>query len=903
MLRKNPLLLIIILLFLIVPFFNKIVLLLTDYFWFGELQLQGVFTKTLLTQVLCGVSGFVLSAILLCVNIIIAEKLSSGKVYIPSSMVAYDLFTKLSQFSIRVFLLISLAVALFTGLWASGLWESFLCFVNGTAFGVKDPLFNNDVGYYVFKLPFLSSVLYGTLALLVLSLVSAVMIYIVRGGIYVGSFPPAIPAKPRAHLLILAGLIIGLLYFHFDFTMASMITKHNTILSGAGYADIHFEIPVLKILKFAALGATLVIWATIGLRTLIPAAVAVAAVIIIAFTGSAGSQLLQKFVVSPNELSRETPYIKLSIAGTRAAYDIDKIEEKGFVPTENLSKDVIEENAATLKNIRLWDHSPLLTTYSQLQEIRTYYEFLDVDNDRYMINGELRQVMLSPRELVPSSLPSRIWINERLSYTHGYGLCMGPVNQVTKEGLPEFFTKNIPPVSLQSFEVKRPEIYYGEADAGYVVVNTAAKEFDYPSGDQNVYSEYSGTGGIKIGNLLKRLLFVAQFKELKLLLSTDIKSDSRILMYRQIIERVKHAAPFFKYDRDPYIVITSDGRMVWIIDGYTATDAYPYSANTGSANYIRNSVKVIVDAYNGDIKFYMSDEADPIIKTYAAIFPGMVQPLDKMPADIRSHLRYPQTMFALQASVFSLYHMTDPQVFYNKEDLWKVPSVSTDGSEIAMPPYYTIMKLAEVGEKEEFILMVPFTPAKKDNMIAWLAARCDGSDYGKLLVFNFPKQKLVYGPRQIDNRINQDPEISRQLALWNQGGSRIIKGSLLVVPVSQSLLFVQPLYIEAKGGGLPELKRVIVAYGNTIVMEENLDLSLARIFGKTKNTDTVQTISESTGEVSKNAVDMSVKELIAQAQEEYTIGQKSLSQGDLGGYGQSMNRVRDIIAEIAKQVK
>ena len=902
MLRKNPVLLIILLLFLVVPFFNKAILLAIDYLWFNEIQLNAIFTKTLLTQITCGMGGFIAAGILLAVNIMIAEKLSSGKVFIPSSAAAYELFTRLSKFSVKFFLLVSFFIALFAGIWAAGLWDSFLKFTHAVSFGVKDPLYGKDAAYYIFQLPFMRSAYYGVLTLLILSFASTVLIYIVRGGIYVGSLPMSIPAKPRAHLLFLIGLIAGLLYFHFDFSLASMVTKGNTILSGAGYADIHFEIPVLRLLKFASIGAAIVIWVTIGLRSLLPAGVAVAAMVVVVFTGSVGNQLLQKFVVSPNELSREMPYIKWSIAGTRAAYNVDQIDERNFTPTENLSKDSLESNTATLKNIRLWDHLPLLTTYSQLQEIRTYYEFLDVDNDRYMIDGELRQVMLSPRELVPASLPSRIWINERLSYTHGYGLCLGPVNQVTKEGLPEFFTKNIPPVSSSSITIKRPEIYYGEADAGYVVVNTSAKEFDYPSGDQNVYSEYSGTGGIKIGNLLKRLLFVAHFKELKLLLSNDIKSESRVLMYRQIIERVNHAAPFFRYDRDPYMVITEDGRLVWIVDGYTTTDAYPYALNTGNMNYIRNSVKVLVDAYNGDLKFFIADENDPVVKTYSAIFPGMMQPLSAMPDDIKSHLRYPQTMFSLQARIFSTYHMTDPQVFYNKEDLWKVPNVGQGGTESAMQPYYTIMKLAEVGEKEEFILMVPFTPAKKDNMIAWLAARCDGPDYGKLLVFNFPKQKLVYGPRQIDSRINQDPEISRQLALWNQGGSRVIRGSLLVIPVSQSLLFVQPLYIEAQGGGLPELKRVIVAYGNTIAMEEDLDKALAKIFGTMKRTD-IQIASTEITSGTEPQVEFSVKKLIERAQEEYTNGQKALTQGDLGGYGQSMNRVRDIINEIAKNVQ
>jgi uncharacterized membrane protein (UPF0182 family) len=900
--KKNPIIWIIALLFLIIPFFNQVIQFFIDYLWFNEIHQKSLFTTRIMTMATCGIVGFVLTGLLLVINSTIAERLSSGKVFIPLSAVGFEFFTRISKFSKRVFLLISLIVAIFSGIAASGYWELFLKFIHSTPFGVTDPLFGKDAGYYLFHLPFLRSVYYGTLFMFIISFVFSVLIYIVRGGIFIGSVPPTIPGKIKIHLSVLAAIIIGLLYFHFDFSLAAMVTKSSQILSGAGYSDVHFQIPVLNILKYTSVVAGLIILFGAFSKSLLPSAIAIIAIIAIAFVGSSGKQFIQRFVVAPNELVKETPYIKWSIANTRAAYNLGSIEEKEFTSSDDLSKSVIETNSATLKNIRLWDHAPLLTTFSQLQEIRTYYEFLDVDNDRYEINGELRQVMLSPRELVPSSLPSRIWINEKLSYTHGYGVCLGPVNQVTKEGLPEFFIKNIPPISTTPIEVKRPEIYFGEADAGYVIVNTAAKEFDYPSGDQNVYSTYEGTGGIRIGNFFKRLLFVVHFKELKILLSNDVKSDSRILLYRKIIERVSHVAPFFRYDRDPYIVITKDGRLVWIIDGYTTTDAYPYSHKTGPTNYIRNSVKVLIDAYNGDMKFFVADSTDPIVKTYSKIFPGMMQPLESMPQDIRSHLRYPQTMFSLQANVFSTYHMTDPQVFYNKEDLWKVPSVDPQNeNESIMSPYYTIMKLAEVGEKEEFILMVPFTPAKKDNMIAWLAARCDGPDYGKLLVFNFPKQKLVFGPRQIESRINQDPEISRQLTLWNQGGSRVIRGSLLVIPVSQSLLFVQPLYIESQGGGLPELKRVMVAYGNTIVMEENLELSLERIFGALKKS-TASDITINAEKQDTSAVS-SLKELITRAQNEFNAGQQALTSGDLGGYGNSMNRVKEIVNEIAKQVK
>jgi hypothetical protein len=654
---------------------------------------------------------------------------------------------------------------------------------------------------------------------------------------------------------------------------------------------------MLRLMKYMSLVAAVLIWANIWMRKFM---FAIAGVLIIAlggFLGKSASSAVQRFIVAPNEVEKETPYIKWSINNTRAAYNLDQIEARHFTPSDNLTKDLLKKNNLTVKNIRLWDQAPLLTTFSQLQEIRTYYDFLDVDNDRYLINGETRQVMFSPRELIPANLPSRGWINEHLSYTHGFGLCMGPVNSVTTEGLPDFFIKNIPPESNIPITVTRPEIYYGESEAGYAIVKTESKEFDYPSGNDNVYTTYQGSGGVPIGGFLKKMLFVARFKELKILLSTDISSRSRILYNRQIMTRVNTAIPFLSYDSDPYMVITKAGKLMWIIDGYTTTDAYPYSAQIGEmGNYIRNSVKVVVDAYNGGLSLYIADPVDPIISTYARIFPKVFKPMSEMPADLRSHIRYPQTLFGIQARVYALYHMTDPQVFYNKEDLWKIPESFSEGSTNPMVPYYTVMKLAEVGKAEEFILMVPFTPAKKENMIAWLAARCDEPNYGKLLVFDFPKQNLVYGPQQIESRINQDPEISKALTLWNQGGSRVIWGSLLVIPIEQSLVYVQPLYIAAQSGGVPELKRVIVAYGNSIVMEENLEKSLNSIFGRS-----FEPLQEASAQ--NTVVQTDIKGLIADAGRQFDNAQQELRRGNWAGYGAAMQKVEQLIKDLGAKAK
>jgi uncharacterized membrane protein (UPF0182 family) len=802
--------------------------------------------------------------------------------------------------------LAALVAAFLIGSVASGYWELFLKFKGAVAFGTLDPLLGKDVGFYVFKLPFFQLVYNGALAVCVLSLVGSFIVYFLRQNItFTGKWISAAGAA-KAHILVLLGLVVASLFFLFQFRMFAMVYGAGHIVNGAGFADIHFYLPFLKIMRFICLGAALLIWINIWIKSLKYAIAGLLIVFLMNLIGRGASGLVQRFIVDPNEVSKETPYIKWSIENTRAAYNLDVIEEKHFTPTDNLTRELLQKNDLTVKNIRLWDQAPLLTTFSQLQEIRTYYKFLDVDNDRYLINGKYRQVMLSPRELIPASLPSRIWINERLSYTHGYGLCMGPVNNVTSEGLPEFFVENIPPVSNADIKVTRPEIYYGEADAGYCIVNTRSKEFDYPSGDQNVYTEYKGEGGVKMGGLLKKLLFVVQFKELKILLSTDISSQSRILYYRKINERAKKAMPFLSYDSDPYMAITADGRLVWFMDAYTTTSAYPYSAYVrGVGNYIRNSVKVTIDAYNGSVSYYVSDPKDPIIQAYSKIFPNVFKPIADMPPDLRSHIRYPQSMFDIQAKVYALYHMTDPQVFYNKEDLWKIPESYSEGQMEQMVPYYTIMKLAEVGQQEEFILMVPFSPAKKENMIAWLAARCDEPNYGKLLVFNFPKQNLVYGPQQIESRINQEPEISKQITLWNQGGSRVIWGSLLVIPVEQSLLYVQPLYIAAQSGGVPELKRVIVSYGNNIAMEANLEKSLGAIFGgmmKTQQADTSNT-SGTAAAPAPALEEMTVKKLIQDANRQFEKAQEEITKKNWAGYGESMKEVQRILMEMGTKVK
>jgi uncharacterized protein len=502
--------------------------------------------------------------------------------------------------------------------------------------------------------------------------------------------------------------------------------------------------------------------------------------------------------------------------------------------------------------------------------------------------------MLSPREIFYDALPSRTWVNEHLTYTHGYGAVMGPVNRVTSEGLPEFFIKDIPPVASTNIKITRPEIYFGEQSNEYVFVKAKRPEFDYPIGDKNVYSRYAGKGGVPL-SFLRKILYAARFSAFTILLSNDITSESRVMYYRNIKERVARIAPFAHFDSDAYLVVSPQGRLLWFVDGYTVTDRFPYSEPTPQmGNYIRNSIKAVVDAYDGSVTLYASDTDDPILKTYAKIFPGIFKPLADMPVELKRHVRYPPGMLAIQARMYLTYHMQDPQVFYNKEDLWAIPAKAVPGGKQEMEPYYTIMKLP--GERaEEFILMMPFTPRNKDNMSAWMAARCDAPNYGKVIVYNFPKQKLVYGPSQIEARIDQETEISKQLSLWNQGGSQVIRGSLLAIPIEKSILYVESLYLAAEKGQLPELKRVIVAYGNSIAMEQNLDLALQKLFGGEVEQEQETVAAPTTTAIGSVQTD---RQMAIEALSHYRKSQEFIRQGNWAGYGEELKKMEDMLRAI-----
>ena len=820
--------------FLAAPSFVRLY---TDWLWFGELGYQSVLATMLRSQGTLFTIVFVGMTVWLTVNLRIA---------VGSLTDARPMYTTPEGFSIslpgrRQFTSIANAaamlIALLAGLYAAGEWNVWMAWRHGVPFGQSDPLLGREVAFYVFTLPFLELVRSLLQLAIVTAAVASGALYFLSGSL-VSTFPARVTFSPtaRRHLALLGAAFLLVLAFGAWLRHAEYLIPSAAGSVGATYTDVYARMPAALLLIGVSVVGTILalVQAFTDRRWPIPAAVGL--YLLVSIGGGVYASLLQRIVVSPNEQARETPYIQHNIEATRAAFALDGIEERPISGEARLTRADIDRNTATLQNVRLWDHGPLLDTFSQLQEIRTYYDFVAIDNDRYMIDGSLRQVMLSGREINTASLPNRTWVNERLNYTHGYGLTLGPVNQVTSQGLPVLFIRDMPPVTTAGLQVTEPSIYFGELSNDYVVVGGAVREFHFPRENGDESTRYEGRGGVPIGSFLRKLLFALRFASYDIILSDAVTSESRIIFNRRISDRVQRlAGDFLQFDRDPYLVLV-DGRLHWIYDAYTTSSRYPYSSRTAitasAINYIRNSVKVVIDAYDGTTTAYLADDTDPVAATYARIFPGFFKPMSDMPAGIRAHVRYPEDIFAIQSQVYSTYHMTDAATFYKREDQWEIPVIEEtgDGRGAVMQPYYTIMRLP--GEKDtEFIQMLPFTPRRKDNLAAWLVARSDGEHYGRLRVFEFPKQSLIFGPKQIVGRISQDQTIAPQITLWNQQGSQVIWGTMMVIPIEESLIYVRPLYLKAQGGRIPELTRVIVAYEDRIVMEPTLEAGIARLFG------------------------------------------------------------------------
>ena len=894
--RRNWGLLVILAILFGLGLFNGIIGLWMDWLWFEETGYPVLFTTRLVTQwTLTGLFGLFFFMVVHA-NAKVARRLAGDQPsFSPDNLI--EIPEGVDQVFRKFLLGGAIFIAYIVGSWAGTKWEVYLAYQNAVGYGSADPLFGKDIGFYFFTLPFYQFIYQFGWALLVFSAIAAAAVYLIQGGVQITRSGPRMITAARFHILGLVAAFLAWRAIHYHLEKYNLLYSDRGVVYGASFTDINAQLPVLTLMIIVSLLAAGLVMASAFRSKFTLALAGIGILLGVGFVGNQGyPYLIQTFEVAPNEISKESPYIEYAVKHTRMAYGIDRVKEEEFPALENLTQETLKQNELTMQNIRLWDHQPLLQTYSQLQIIRPYYDFVDVDNDRYWIDGKYRQVSLSPRELSSESLPSRIWINEHLTYTHGYGICQGPVNQFTQEGLPTFMIKDIPPVSVTDIEVTRPEIYYGELSHSYCFVKTHAKEFDYPSGDENVFTDYQGEGGIPVNGFLRKLLFGLYFKEPKIILSSDIHAGSRLMYDRAVTTRLRNLLPFLRFDSDPYMVISDEGKLFWIVDGYTVSSLFPYSQPVrGLGNYIRNAVKVTIDAYNGTVKLYVNDPDDLLIQVYSRIYPGVFQPLEAMPEDLRQHLRYPVDLFRVQANIYATYHMTDPQVFYNKEDLWRIPTLSQQEGATPLEPYYTIMKLNSEAAKEEFILMIPLTPARRENMIAWMAARCDAPNYGQLVVYRFPKQRLVYGPSQIVGRINQEAEISQQLTLWGQGGSSVIRGSLLVIPVEESVLYIQPLYLAAASDrSLPELKRVIVAYGNQIAMEETLDLSLARIFGSPATAPAAAANGRPRAQETEQS-------LIRDATETYNRAQSALKQGDWARYGEETRRLGDILQRLRQR--
>ncbi|MDI6654621.1 MAG: UPF0182 family protein [Candidatus Hydrothermarchaeota archaeon] len=802
----------------------------TEYLWFVEVGYLSVFLTVLKSK-------FVLAAIAAAFFFVFG--FLNFRLVLKNSLAMRGEGSEF-RFASLAFVLV-LLFSLLMGFSASTGWDVTLRYLNQVPFGSADPIFNKDISFYFFTLPFYQFVLavlfFGVAALTLI--ISG--IYLLFGGFIVlegrGEIPstqmrfemPRFSKEAMAHLLALGSLILILKGFGYVLDRYSILYSARGAVYGAGYADVNIQLPFIGALVVASFVAALGFLIAAKTQN-IKFALGVALVVVLSILSGFAQGIVQQYRVSPDEYNIEKPYLEHNIKFTRAAYDLDSIREIEFPANYDLTIEDINRNRLTIDNIRLWDWRPLKRTYVQVQLIRTYYDFSDVDIDRYSVNGEYRQVMLSGREINVKLLPERTWVNEHLVFTHGYGAAMSPVREVSKEGLPVFYIQDVPPKS-EFFEITRPEIYFGELTENYVLVKTKTEEFDYPKGDENVYTTYQGSGGIELSSLTRKAAMAARFSTLKLFVSESITPESRIIFYRNIKDRVNNIAPFLSYDEDPYIVV-SDGRLFWIQDAYTVSDRYPYSEPYNRINYIRNSVKVVIDAYDGETNFYVVDEKDPLIKVYMKIFPELFKPFSAMPQNLMEHVRYPEGLFSIQVAKYSTYHMNEARVFYNKEDVWEVPEELYEGTRIKMEPYYLITKLP--GEaKEEFILLLPFTPREKNNMIAWLAARSDQPHYGEKIVYMFPKDKLVYGPIQIEARIDQDPDISQLFTLWSQAGTRVIRGNLLTIPIKDSLLYVEPIYLRAEQkDALPQLKRVIIIFGDRLTMQETLEKSLSVIFGE-----------------------------------------------------------------------
>jgi len=911
---------------------------LTQYWWFEAVGFASVFKLRLGWSIVCAVLAFLIYAAVLFANYWLALKLTRDRpFYAPKNSEWTPLIPGLTIFgSLGLIVLLSVGAAQQGG----GAWEQVLQFLNPTAFGVSDPIYQRDVSFYVFQMPVYQGIQREGLELLVWALMLSVGIYALRGEIRLErGWKYLLTGPVKAHLCVLLSAIALLAAWGYWLARYDLLYSSSGVVFGAGYTDVNARLHAFSIMGIVTLIVGALFVASLWKRGFSLPLTSIALYFSVFFVISGVYPWLQQnIVVEPNELDKEAPYIANNIEFTRRAYGLADVQRESFVIEDTLASTDLDDNSATLNNIRLWDYQTLLSTYQELQGLRLYYRFHDVDIDRYSLNDDYRQVMLSARELDYDAVPEEVqnWVNKRLKYTHGYGVAMSPVNQVAEEGLPEFFIKNIPPEVASAvdsdLEVAQPRIYYGEETDHHIYTGTTTEEFDYPLGSDNAANFYDGAGGVPMGSFGRRLTYALEIGSLKPLISNYFTDSSKIHYHRDIVERAQQVAPFLTLDSDPYLAVV-DGRLKWIMDGYTTSDRYPYSEPLvqtpaigklveaqpeleslalAGTNYIRDAAKVVIDAYDGSLTIYAINDSDPILATYQKIFPELFVSADSASEALRAHFRYPLNLFQVQAQLYRAYHMENVEVFFKQEDQWRFPQQQgNSGDTEQMQPYYIIMKLPN-AEQEEFLQILPFTPRNKANMVSWMAARCDGDRYGELVLYEFPKQVLVYGPQQIEGRIDQNTDISQQLTLWNQQGSSVIRGNILAIPIDQSLLYFEPVYLQADQGALPELKRVIIAFKNTIVMRRTLPEALQAVFGsqaiasgteevnstQASSSSIVQTDSSMPTLLDAALLDAAAPELVKAAIEAYEQGEDALQKNDWAAYGAAQKRLGQILTQL-----
>ena len=905
---------VIILILIFIASFNSIIEFITDYQWFKELNLTDTYLKRLKTQFTIGIPTFVLLSVFIYFYFRFIKK---GHYRISG----IDASTINDKWLNRGFMIVSLFISfIISRVFIANLWFNILQFVNKTSFNIKDPIFNNDISFYVFVLPLLKSVvgllLFLIIMLLILTFMAYVMLFSFRRGNStefdsddlfrsrrIPSFLNNKALKNAVFQLgVLGSSILVILGINLWLNTYELLYSSRGVIFGAGFTDVNITLWVYRAMAVASLIYALIFLMSIRRRSFKKAVIGLVVLLAISIIGNIAGGLVQRFIVEPDEISKEEKYIEYHIEYTQKAYGLDDVEEREFPVSQDLTKEDLLENQDIVNNIRINDYLPIAQTYNQLQAIRLYYTFNDVDIDRYMVDGKYTQVFLSARELDQESLQTVTWINKHLKYTHGYGIVLSPVNAVTASGQPDLLIKNIPPVSDSDLKIERPEIYFGESTNDYIIVNTDEMEFDYPEGSDNKHTTYEGTAGIELKGI-NRLLYAIREKNYKILVSSNINSDSRIVMYRNIMDRVNRIAPFMEYDEDPYIVLNQDdGKLYWIIDGYTVTDKYPYSkpySDKTDINYIRNSVKVVIDAYNGTTRFYIFDEDDPIVQTYKKIFPDLFVDGSEMPQGLLSHIRYPQTFFDIQSEVYRIYHIDNPMVFYNEEDLWDIAQEKYMSDVLQVESNYVMFKLPD-EEEVEFLLTVPYTPRTKPNMTSLFVARNDGEDYGKLFIYKFPKGITVDGPMMVESRIDQNTAISEELTLWSQQGSRVLRGNMIIVPIGNSLLYVEPIYLESDNeNSLPEMKRVVVSFKDKIVMKESLKEALENIFG---TMDEVQEEVPPSEEIEERE-EGDIQELVNKANELYNSAKEALKDGNWADYGKYMDELEEVLIQMGSIFK